>query len=150
MSRIDTERYLAQKLASLSRRWLTLGDQALARFGVSHSSGWCLVYLNRLGENARQSDLARAVGIREATLVRTLGQLEHMGLVERFPNPNDGRANIMRSTQRGRALVTETEAVLSELRREILQDADDADLATLVRLFDLIDARIAEKAQLKR
>jgi MarR family transcriptional regulator for hemolysin len=145
MSRNEWERSLAQKLVGLSRRWQTLGDQALARLGVSNSTGWCLVYLDRLGEDARQSDLARAIGIREATLVRTLAQLERGGLIERSPNPNDARANIMRITPQGHGLVAEIESVLAGLREQVLQDVDDAELETMVRVFDLIDARLRER-----
>lgn len=145
MSRFQQERHLAQKLNGLTRRWRMIGDQTLARLGVSNATGWCLVYLNRLGDDARQSDLARVVGVREATLVRTLTQLETAGLVERFPNPRDARANLMRLTPRGEEVVSQIEGLLTQLRRDALQDVNDDDLAAAVRVVDAIEIRLAEK-----
>jgi len=145
MNRFEAERRVAQKLVSISRHWQALGDRELARLGVSNSTGWCLVYLSRLGDDARQSDLARTVGVREATLVRTLGQLEQSGLVQRSPNPQDARANIMRITPKGQSLVAEIEQVLTDLRRDIFRDVNDDDLATTIGVLSHVDTRIAER-----
>ncbi|TNE42076.1 MAG: MarR family transcriptional regulator [Sphingomonadales bacterium] len=132
-------------MASISRHWQALGDRELARLGVSNSTGWCLVYLSRLGDDARQSDLARAVSVREATLVRTLGQLEQSGLIQRSPNPQDARANIMRITPKGQSLVAEIEQVLTDLRQDIFRDVNDDDLATTIGVLGHVDTRIAER-----
>jgi DNA-binding MarR family transcriptional regulator len=73
----------------LSGAWQRLADAALATLDVSNSQGWALVHLARLGAETRQADLARAIGITEASLVRTLHQLEHSGYVARRPDPDD-------------------------------------------------------------
>lgn len=139
------ERLVAQRLTALSRRWRRLGDQTLAQLGVSNATGWCLVYLSRLGENARQSDLAHIMGVREATLVRTLAQLESARLIIRSPNPNDARANIMRITEHGQSLVAEIERLLAQLRHEILQDISEEELETTMRVCDRIDDRFNDR-----
>jgi MarR family transcriptional regulator for hemolysin len=145
MNRVVSEQKIAQQLVQLSRRWRLLGDQALAGLGLSDATGWCLLYLSRLGPDARQSDLARTVGVREASLVRTLVRLETMGFIERSPNPNDGRANVMKLTDRGQALVQQIENLLGELRHHVLGDISDADIETLARVCGAMNDRFAER-----
>lgn len=139
------ERRFAMRVIPMARMWRLLCDQALARLGLSNSLGWCLIYLNRLGDDVRQAALAREVEIREATLVRTLNQLESSGLVERVPDPNDGRANNLRLTDKGKAIVGEIEARLAELRHELLADADEAKLAVALDVCEKLSARLAER-----
>ena len=145
MDRVVSEQKIAQQLVQLSRRWRLLGDQALGGVGLSDSTGWCLLYLSRLGPDARQSDLARTVGVREASIVRTLVRLETMGLVERSPNPNDGRANIMRITGKGQSLVRQIEDLLGELRSHVLGGIGDEDLARLFAICASMDERFNER-----
>jgi len=142
---MDIEQSLARQLNSLSRRWRMAGDQALVQLGVSNATGWCLLYLSRLGEDARQSDLAREIGVREATLARTLAQLETGGLIERFPNPKDARCNIMRLSEQGHGIVQQIEDVLSQLRHDLLGGISDADLAVMQAACNVMDARFTEK-----
>ena len=144
MNRTDMELAVSRKLTGLVRRWRLLGDQTLAQLGLSNATGWCLLYLSRLGEEASQSDLARAVEVREATLVRTLAQLETAGLIERSPNPKDARRNLMRLTAQGAGIVNRIEELLADLRHQLLGDISDDDLAATLRLCDTLDRRLAE------
>jgi MarR family transcriptional regulator for hemolysin len=145
MSRFHEERRFAQKVTVLGRRWRILGDQVLAGLGLSDSTGWCLLYLSRLGADARQSDLARELGVREASLARTLARLEGMGFIERFPNPNDGRANLMRLTEQGQSVVQKIEDLLGQLRSEMLDGISDEHLAIALAVCDTMDARFGER-----
>ena len=52
---------LATGIRPLAGAWQRLADAALATLGISNSQGWALVHLARLGSNARQADLARAI-----------------------------------------------------------------------------------------
>ncbi len=139
------EQLLARRLISLARRWRLAGDQALAQLGLSDATGWCLLYLSRLGEDASQSDLARAVEVREATLVRTLTQLESAGLIVRSPNPRDARRNLMKLTEQGEGIVKHIEELFAELRHDLLGEVSDDDLAAALRLCDVLDVRFADK-----
>ncbi|MET0364890.1 MAG: MarR family transcriptional regulator [Sphingobium sp.] len=145
MTRQFLERELAQCMPPVVRGWRQLADLALAELRVSNSTGWCLLYLDRLGPEARQIDLAQQVGISQPSMVRALDQLEAVGLVERISNPDDRRSNRLGITPVGKALVGKIEARLSELRRDLLQDIPDADIETTLRLFDIVAARIADR-----
>ncbi|MCT2398694.1 MarR family transcriptional regulator [Novosphingobium mangrovi (ex Huang et al. 2023)] len=145
MNRSTMERLFATQFANLSRRWRLLGDQVLSRLNVSSSSGWCLVYMQRLGEGACQSDLARALGVREPTLVRTLNGLEQAKLIERFPHPQDARAKLTRLTVNGASIVRDVEDCLKELRHELLASVSNEDLAATLRVYESIEAALTER-----
>ena len=145
MNRHDRERQLAQYLVPVSQRWRRLADLALAELRISNSSGWCLIFLARLGPDARQTDLAQVIGISQPSLVRTLNQLQAAGLLARAPNPGDGRSNLLVITPEGRTLVDQIEAKLTSLRHSLLDGISDQDLETTLRVMGHLTDRIAER-----
>lgn len=145
MARSEITRALAHKMPQVVRRWRLLADRTLAELGVSNSAGWCLLYLERLGPDARQADLAEELGIAQPSLVRTLDQLQAAGLVERVPNPDDRRSNRIAFTPEGQKLVGQIEARLSDLRHELLDGVPDAALEIVVNLLTLLDQRMTER-----
>lgn len=52
-----------------------------------------------------QQELASHLDVEPSTLVGTLDVLERDGLARREPNPNDRRAHLVSSTEKGEALV---------------------------------------------
>lgn len=129
----------------LARSWRQLADRVLASLDISNSTGYALLHLERLGAGARQADLAREIGITEASLVRTLQHLERVGLVERQSDPEDGRAKLLDLTPEGARLARQIDGRLIELRQELLQGVSEADLATAVAVLELISNRITER-----
>lgn len=136
---------MAHKMPQVVRQWRQLADLALAEFGVSNSAGWCLIYLDRLGPDIRQADLAEELGITQPSLVRTLDQLQAAGLVERVPNPDDRRSNRVAFTPEGQELVGQIEARLGNLRRELLDGVPDAAIEIAVNLLNLLERRMGER-----
>jgi len=143
--RLDLERQIATRMNPLARAWLRVADQTLAELGVSTSTGWALVHLQRLGHDARQSELARAIGITEASLVRTLHRLESSGFVTRIADVEDRRANRLRLTPEGVALASRIDGRLIALRSEMLRDIPSDDLERVIHVFDVVSARFAEQ-----
>ncbi|WP_336971637.1 MarR family winged helix-turn-helix transcriptional regulator [Sphingobium aromaticiconvertens] len=147
MNRKGLERTLATRLNPVSRAWQQLADQALSQLGVSNSTGWCMVWLNRLGEDVRQADLARAIGITEASLVRILHQLEASDLVLRQASPDDRRVNHLLLTSKGQALAGEIEETLVNLREDLLTGLPSQDIAATLRVLDHLAGAMAERRQ---
>lgn len=141
----SSNRALAHKLPLVSRAWRLLADREVAEFGVSNSAGWCLIYVARLGPEVRQTDLAEQLAITQPSLFRTLSQLEGSGLVERRPNPDDARSNMVRLTPAGTDLVGRIEDRLDSLRRDLLVGVPQADVDTALELLDLLGQRIADR-----
>lgn len=72
-------------------------------------------------QGTRATELARRMGITKQAVGPILDELEGFGVIERVPDPADGRARIVRFTEGGRAgllaglgLLAEIEAELSE------------------------------------
>lgn len=135
---------LATQLAPVSRVWRQLADRILASLDISNSAGWALVHLERLGAGARQGELARAIGITEASLTPTIRQLEQTGLVERRADEGDRRANRLHLTCEGARIARKAEARLVALRGELLDGIPDADLEAAVNLIATVAARAAD------
>ncbi len=145
VDRHSLERALATRMNPTSRAWQRLADATLASLDISNSTGWALVYLQRLGEETRQADLARAIGVTEASLVRTLHALEDAGLVQRVVDAQDRRANRLRLTHSGVSLALRIDTRLATLRSELLDGVSDAALETTLQVLDHLAARLAER-----
>jgi len=141
----DSRRALAHYMAPVARGWRQLADAELAEFGVSNSAAWCLIHIDRMGEDVRQSDLAESLDISQPSLVRTLDQVQAAGLVARTPHPDDKRSNRITLTPEGQELVGRIEGRLDALRRALLEDVPDAAVDIVVSLLDLLSRRIAER-----
>ena len=95
-------------------------------------------------EGTRLTELARRVGISKQAVGQLVGDLEGMGWLERVPDPEDGRAKLVRFTQpKGKPSAIEGLALLGEveqdLRRELGGDAFDQLAVLLLRLLDLLE-----------
>ncbi|WP_447589917.1 MarR family winged helix-turn-helix transcriptional regulator [Aquipseudomonas campi] len=130
---------VSSRLVISGRNWRKICQQVLSRFGISEACCMPLLITARLGDGVRQVQLAQAVGIEGASLVRPLDQLCAAGLIERSEDAGDRRAKVITLTPAGRALCATLEAELVELRRKVLQDLPEADLAAALRVFQAFD-----------
>jgi len=85
---------------------------------VSRTGYWVLVRVSEVGP-ARLSDVAATVELDVSTISRQIRDLVAAGLIARTPDPADGRAALLRLTERGTSVL---EAV-SESRRRVLARA---------------------------
>lgn len=112
-------------------------DAALARHGVTADQ---FVLLSALanGDTLTQRDLGRQTGSDPNTVRAMLVLLEKRGLIERQPNPDDGRARTVSLTATGkrmyRALWAASEAVRASLMEAVESDSTDAALDLLQRI----------------
>lgn len=111
--------------------------------GLSAGPLSALFALSRYGP-LRPTALAEAEGVAAASMTRILQSLEAEGLVQRTPDPSDGRASLVAVTAAGEAVVQQgTETKIAALRRRIgaLADHDrvalEAALAALTHLGEV-------------
>ena len=67
---------------------------------------------------SRVTELAQLVQLTKPTVVYLVNDLERLGYVERIPDPADGRAKLVRLTERG----AQAQQAAREILREIEQD----------------------------
>ncbi|WP_162248105.1 MarR family winged helix-turn-helix transcriptional regulator [Angustibacter sp. Root456] len=106
-----------------------------ARHGVEWSAYVVLFHLVKAGA-MRSSALAEMVCSDPSTISRQTASLVEHGLVERRPDPDDGRAVQLAATDAGRALFDQMRAERDGLIASVLVDWDPADVATLAHLLD--------------
>lgn len=127
-------------LTLAARRWRRAIDDALARYGLSDASWRPLLHLDRLGEGARQNDLAQSLGIEGPSLVRLLDRLARAGLVERREDASDRRAKTLHFTAQGREQTARLKRVVAEVCAEMLKGAPPQEIAAAMRLFERLAA----------
>ncbi|WNI22679.1 MarR family transcriptional regulator [Streptomyces sp. ITFR-16] len=86
------------------------------------------------------ADLARAEFVRPQSMRLTLGALEGQGLVERSPDPADGRKSVMSITEAGRTMLAEVRAAKRNwLAEAIAAELDGAERRTVAEATALIE-----------
>jgi len=106
-----------------------------------------LAALNELGA-ARVSDLAEWQRVSQPTMTTLLRRMEQHGLVERRPDPADGRASLVSMTDDGRAQFRRFRAQALELTGPAWARLSEADRAVLARAADLLQ-ELLEQPELR-
>jgi MarR family transcriptional regulator for hemolysin len=132
---------LGRQTGLLARLWRTELDNRLRPLGLSQARWILLMHLNDKVDGITQLDLATRAGISAATLVRQIDQLEEAGLVDRNPNPDDRRANLIHLTKRGRARFQEVDAIAAKLRQEVLGDLDPVQVNAMIEFTTQLISR---------
>lgn len=133
---------LAEQIARMHRLWRTAADLELAPLGLTHPRWTALWKLSRMGGEVSQKTLADALEIELPSLMRTLGQLEEQGLIERHCCSQDKRARIVCVTAEGQALLDQIAGRIMRVRQELLVGIDEQSL----RQFETIVQRISANA----
>jgi DNA-binding MarR family transcriptional regulator len=119
---------------------------ALAPLGVS-ARGYHVLRGAMSGEHT-QTELAEMVGLDKTTMVVALDELEHAGLAERHPSPDDRRARIVLVTEAGKRKVAEAEKVKERVQAEVLCEMSaEEGKALMEALGKLVEGRLAERAE---
>jgi DNA-binding MarR family transcriptional regulator len=94
-------------------------------------------------EAMRLSDLAASIGLDASTVSRQIKQLETLDIVERTPDPADGRASLVGLTESGRATVQAAFERRFKRIQGVLEHWSDADRAQLQVLLTRLAADLA-------
>lgn len=82
----------------------------------------------------RQSELARHLGVEPPTVTRMLQRMERGGLIERRPDPQDGRAVLVHPTPRSRLLESTVRRAWTDLDELLVALLGASDAERLARL----------------
>ncbi len=135
---------LGSDLARLVRIWRALIDHRLKPLGLTQTHWVTLHNIHQLPPEQSQIQLAKAIGIEQPSLVRTLDQLEEKGLISRQTCANDRRAKRIGLTERATPIITEMENVIDKTRGEILSGISAEELSLLVNLISRLEQNIID------
>ncbi|GAA4491935.1 MarR family transcriptional regulator [Actinoallomurus oryzae] len=107
--------------------------------GLTPSQTSALSRLSKEGP-ASASDLAAAERVRPQSMAATLAVLEERGLIQRRPDPGDGRRQLVSPTDGGRAFLEDKRRAGEEWLARALQDGcDERERATILEAMALLD-----------
>ena len=104
---------------------------------VTASQTAALGRLLRYGEST-VAELARAEGVRPQSMGATVQALEDLGLVERRPDPADGRRALVRATDRGARAREDAWTTRTRVLTDRLAALPDADRDTVARAIAIL------------
>lgn len=90
----------------------------------------------------RGSELAETVGVHKSTVSRALSSLARLGLVERVPDPTDGRARLVAVTEGASQAVEAVRDKRHEQLAEALSDWSREDLGSLAGLLQRLNTAL--------
>ncbi|WP_299952831.1 MarR family winged helix-turn-helix transcriptional regulator [uncultured Modestobacter sp.] len=133
----ETSERMTAGVARLVRTARHLGTRVADHlYGDLPSFGWALLApLERDGAQ-RCSVLAGYAGVDVSVVSRQVSALERAGLVERRPDPLDGRASLISLSAAGAAALAHTRQVRSQWAVEALSDWTEEEAQQLSRLLD--------------
>jgi DNA-binding MarR family transcriptional regulator len=126
-------RYLA--LAYRVRRAL---DEHMIASGLSLARSKVLGVLDQKG-SLRQTSLAQELGLAQRSVTQAVESLARDGLVERMPDPVDGRAKLVALTDEGAAALAASTGTGNQVLHRIFGTLDREQLASLDELLRIID-----------
>jgi len=135
---------LGTDLARLVRIWRALIDQRLKPLELTQTHWVTLHNIHQLPPEQSQIQLAKAIGIEQPSLVRTLDQLEEKGLIVRTTCANDRRAKRIRLTREAEPIITQVENVIDATRDDILSGISQAEVDKLVTLIARLEKNIVD------
>jgi DNA-binding MarR family transcriptional regulator len=90
----------------------------------------------------RLGTLADRIGTTDGTATRTVDSLAELGLVERVPDPLDGRGVLVAATPRGRQSTDERNERVATLLATVTDDATMLEVARFVAFFEELSDRL--------
>ncbi|WP_329239615.1 MarR family transcriptional regulator [Actinoallomurus sp. NBC_01490] len=117
----------------------TYPDLTAAAYGL-------LAHLADRGRH-RPTEIAEHMGIASPVVSRRLQLLETLGLIERFPVPNDARAYLVGLTDEGRRRVAEVQDVRGRRLEALLASWPEHDVRTLAELLAKFNGSAAGPAR---
>jgi MarR family transcriptional regulator for hemolysin len=136
-------------LVSLAARGFARLSEARLKplgFGVGHLP--VLVALQD-GRASTQRDLARFAKVEQPPMAQMLARMERDGLIQRAPDPADGRSSRVTLTDAARERLPDAIAVLLRGNREVLRSFTDKEAGLLVDLLTRLIANLDRVASVE-
>jgi DNA-binding MarR family transcriptional regulator len=135
-SLIETAAQLRMAIVRTARR---LRQEAAAETnGLTPTSTAALATIERHGA-LTPSEVAGIERVKRPTMTRTLGCLEREGLVDRTPDPADGRSSLVAINGAGRERLRRLRGRKNAYLARRMRDLSSEEIATLERAAEILD-----------
>ncbi len=133
------ERELGRMIRRIRR---TTGTRARLVHPDLPAASYLMLTAIRENGSHRSSDLADIFLIDKGAVSRQIGRLEELGLVERIPDPKDGRAQLVVLTDAGAERMRQVDLVRREWYEERLADWSAGDIDDLAQRLGRYNATL--------
>jgi DNA-binding MarR family transcriptional regulator len=123
--------WLVNQVALTATRLVTEG---LASVGLRRHHYSLLATLDEVGP-ASQAELSRRTAIDRSDMVAAVNDLAEGGYVERSPDPDDRRRNVITLTPAGRRLLAQIDNLLADVQARLLAPLSPTDRTRLTTLL---------------
>jgi len=131
----------------LRTTWLAVNkmyNEEAAKFDSTMATGFTLLSIDK--ENGTPSTaLGPIMGMEATSLSRILKKMEERGLIERKPNPLDGRGVIIHLTDFGREKRQYSKEKVLTFNNDIIKNVSEEKLKHFYEVADLIVERVSNK-----
>ncbi len=125
-------------------------EAAAEATGLTPTSTAALATIDRHGP-LTPSELAKLERVQRPTVTRTLGCLDREGLIERTPDPTDGRSALVSVNAAGRERLRRLRGRKNAFLAKRMQEMPAADIATLERAAEILEGMLeSEDAPARR
>jgi DNA-binding MarR family transcriptional regulator len=119
-------------------------NEEATKYGASMAVGFALLSIDR-EEGTPSTALGPRMGMEATSLTRTLKSMEEKGLIERRPNPVDGRGVLIYLTDFGKEKRELSKATVLRFNEAIKQRVTDEQMKHFVEVAEIINEMIAGK-----
>jgi DNA-binding MarR family transcriptional regulator len=131
----------------LRTTWLAVNkmyNEEAAQFETTMSTGFALLSIDP-EKGTPSTSLGPKMGMEATSLSRTLKMMEEKGLIERKPNPEDGRGVLIHLTEFGREKRTFSKEKVLTFNETIRNNVDEEKLKHFYEVAEVINNMISNK-----
>jgi len=135
--------HFSRRMSDLVRRLQLLEREAKSPLGLTLPQAHAIHALNETA-SLRMQELAETLGLAQSTVTRLVTPLKRMGLLDRRPDRDDGRATRAFLTDKGAASVDQLERKERDLYQEILTHLPETRRAEVVAAIELLHEAVRD------
>jgi len=127
--------------------WLSISkmyNEEASKYGGSMAIGFALLSLNPK-KNTPSTSLGPKMGMESTSLSRTLKFMEDENLIQRIPNPEDGRSVLIKLTKRGLEFRNYARELVMKFNKTIKNEVGEDSIKSFYKVVDCINKLIKNK-----
>lgn len=131
----------------LRTTWLAVNkmyNEEASQFGVTMATGFALLSIDP-EDGTPSTSLGPKMGMEATSLSRTLKMMEQKGLIERKPNPEDGRGVLIFLTDFGREKRAYSKEKVLTFNETIKENVSSEELQHFYKVSEVINNMISNK-----